>query len=254
VFNETQKKWLFSARMEDGAAELAGFIVDGAAPKWFAFAIEGLLWTVVQRREVETELPSREDLRGLLHKLRDAAALIERELYAPGVRDFTGWSAFHTSVSDNDFRHVLGGYVARIEVALRSPAVVDESGVLNRGPGPARAPMRPTPQMVVAIMVVEMWRHFRKADPPPNGAEIAKIAERFWVLAGGGDSGKEGEPLAIWRPRLKQAMKGTGNPRVNEVLEVIRAKTQECLETEGRSLRTHLPVKLQEQIAAIVAD
>ena len=103
-------------------------------------------------------------------------------------------------------------------------------------------------------MVVEMWRHFRKVDPPPNGTEIAKIAERFWVLAGGGASATEGEPLAIWRRRLKQAMKGTANPRINEVLEVIRAKTQECLEIEGRSLRAHLPLELQEKIEAIVAD
>ncbi len=254
MFDEKQRKWLFSVRMEDGAAELAGLIVGRAAPKWFTFAIESLLWGVVNRREVETELPSREDLRGLLQKLRDAAALVERELYSPGVRDFTGWSAFHASVSDKDFRDVLGSYIARIETALRSPDLVAESGALNRGRGLARAPMRPTPEMVVALMVVVMWRHFRNVDPPPNGVEIAKIAERFWVLAGGGASAKEGEPLAIWRRRLKQAMKGTDNPRINEVLEVIRAKTQECLETEGRSLRAHLPLELQEKIEAVVAD
>ena len=181
-------------------------------------------------------------------------ATLQREFYSPGVRDFTGWSALHLSVSDEDFHDVLGSYVARIEAALRSPDLVAESGALNRGRGPARAPMRPTPEMVVAVMVVEMWRHFWKADPPPNGAEIAKIAERFWVLAGGGASAKEGGPLTIWRPRLKQAINGTDNARVNEVLKVIRAKTRECLETEGRSLRAHLPVELQVQIEAFVAD
>ena len=155
VFNDKQRKWLFSVNMEDGAVELAGLIVGGVAPKWLSFAIGSLLWGVVERREVETELPSREDLRGLLQKLRDAAALIERELYSPGVRDFTGWSAFHFSVSDEDFHDALGSYVARIEAALCSPDLVAESGALNRGRGPARAPMRPTPEMVVALW---SWR------------------------------------------------------------------------------------------------
>jgi hypothetical protein len=229
-------------------------IVGGAAPKWFAFGIRRLLWGVVQRRAAETELPSREDLRGLLEKLRDSASLIKRELYSPGVRDFTRWSAFHASVSDKDFGDVLGSYVTRIEAALRSPALIDESGALNRGRGLARAPMRPAPEMFVALIVVEMWRHFRKVDPPPNGAEIAKIAEKFWVLAGGNASTKGDDPLAVWRPRLKRALRGTKNPRVNDVFQEIRAKMRECLETEGRSLRAHLPVKMQEQIAALVAD
>jgi hypothetical protein len=44
VFDEKQRKWLFSVRLEDGAAELAGLIVGRAAPKWFTFAIESLLW------------------------------------------------------------------------------------------------------------------------------------------------------------------------------------------------------------------
>lgn len=251
VFDEKYREW-FS--IEDGAAELARMVVGVTAPKWFAFAIEGLMWMVVQRRAVETELPSREGLRALLHKLRDAAALIERELYSPGVRDFTGWSGFHASVSDKDFQGVLGSYVERIEAALHSPALVGESGAVNRGRGPARAPMRPTPEMFVALIVVEMWRYFRKVDPPPNGAEIAKVAEKLLVLAGGNPSTKGDNPLAVWRLRLKQALKGTKNPEVNDVFKEIRAKTRECLETEGRSLRTHLPEGLQEQIAAIVAD
>ena len=145
VFDEKQRKRLFSVTWRTAPAQLAGLIVGGAAPKWFTFAIGSLLWGVVHRREVETELPSREDLRGLLRKLRDAAALVERELYSPGVRDFTGWSAFHASVSDKDFQDVLGSYVARIETALRSPDLVAEFGALNRGRGPARAPMRTPP-------------------------------------------------------------------------------------------------------------
>lgn len=252
MFDEKYTEWFFS--IEDSAAKIARMVVGGAAPKWFAFAIEGLMWMVVQRRAVETELPSREGLRALLRKLRDAAALIEGELFSPGVRDFTGWSGFHASVSDKDFQGVLGSYVERIEAALRSPGLVGESGTVNRGRGPARAPMRPAPEIFVALMVVEMWRHFRKVDPPPNGAEIAKIAEKLWVLAGGNASTEGGDPLAVWRPRLTQALRGTKNSQVNQVFEVIRAKTRECLETEGRSLRTHLPVGLQEQIAAILAD
>jgi hypothetical protein len=91
-------------------------------------------------------------------------------------------------------------------------------------------------------------------DPPPNATEIAKIAEKLWVLAGGNASTVGDNPLAVWRPRLKQALRGTNNPRANQIQEEIRAKTRECLETEGVSLRAHLPVELQKQIAALVAD
>jgi hypothetical protein len=120
----------------------------------------------------------------------------------------------------------------RIGVALRSEALVVAPGRVNKGPGPARAPMRPPPQIYVTVVVAEMWGHFRLGPPAPHGRKIAEIAEKFWVLAGGAPHSKGDEPLAVWGPRFVKV-----DPQVEEVLEIIRAKTRECLATEGRSLR-----------------
>jgi hypothetical protein len=38
-------------------------------------------------------------------------------------------------------------------------------------------------------------------------------------------------------PRFVKVLNRSSNPQVEEVLEIIRAKTRECLATEGHSLR-----------------
>jgi hypothetical protein len=166
-----------------------------------------------------------------------ADSLFVREIYSKWTRDFLRWAPFHTLFSDHDLKQALQTMSDRIDVALRSEAFVVAPGRVNKGPGPARAPMRPPPQIYVTVVVAEMWGHFRLGPPVPHGRKIAEIAERLWVLVGGAPHSKGDEPLAVWGPRFVKVLNRSSGAQVEEVLEIIRGKMRECLATEGRSLR-----------------
>ena len=219
------------------AEEIARLLAGAEAPAWLTDVLLTLAWMTIRRRREDAELLTREDLHDKLCRLRDAAALIAGELYSPSVRDFLRWAPFHKLFSDNDLKEALQTMSNRIDVALRSEALVVAPGRVNKGPGPARAPMRPPPQIFVTVVVAEMWGRFRLGPPAPHGRKIAEIAEKFWVLAGGAPHSKGDEPLAVWGPRFVKVLNRSSDPQVEEVLEIIRTKTRECLATEGHSLR-----------------
>ena len=219
------------------AEEIARLVAGPEAPAWLTDVVLTLVHMVIQRRWVDAELLTREELHDKLCKLRDAAALIAGELYSPSIRDFLRWGSFHASFSDSDLKQALQTMRDRIDVALRSEALVVVPGRVNKGPGPARDPMRPPPQIFVTVVVAEMWGHFPLGPLVPHGRKIAEIAEKLWVLAGGAPHSKGDEPLALWGPRFVKVLNRSSDAQVEEVLEIIRGKMRECLATEGRSLR-----------------
>jgi hypothetical protein len=219
------------------AEEIACLLAGAEAPAWLTDVLLTLVPMVIRRRWEDAELLTRGDLLDKLCNLRDAASLIVGELYSPSVRDFLRWAPFHSSFSDNDLKEALQTMSDRIDVALRSEALVVAPGRVNKGPGPARAPMRPPPQIFVAVVVAEMWGHFPLGPLAPHGRRIAEIAEKVWVLAGGAPHSKGDEPLAVWGPRFVKVLNRSSDPHVEEVLQIIRGKMRECLATEGRSFR-----------------
>lgn len=231
------KKFENTLHMVAEAEEIARLLAGAEAPAWLTDVLLTLVHMVIQRRWVDAELLTREDLHDKLCRLRDAATLIIAELYSPSVRDFLRWASFHASFSDNDLKEALQTMSDRIDVALRSEALVVAPGRMNKGPGPARAPMRPPPQIFVTVLVAEMWEHFPLGPLAPHGRKIAEIAEKLWVLAGGAPHSDGDESLAVWGPRFVKVRNRSSDPHVEEVLEIIRGKMRECLVTEGRSLR-----------------
>jgi hypothetical protein len=231
------KKFENTFHMVAEAEEIARLLAGAEASAWLTDVVLTLVHMTIRRRWEDAELLTREDLHHKLCRLRDAAALIAGELYSPSVRDFLRWAPFHTLFSDHDLKQALQTMSDRIDVALRSEALVVAPGRVNKGPGPARAPMRPPPQIYVTVVVAEMWGHFRLGPPAPHGRKIAEIAERLWVLAGGAPHSKGDEPLAVWGPRFVKVLNRSSDAQVEEVLEIIRGKMRECLATEGRSLR-----------------
>jgi hypothetical protein len=219
------------------AEEIARLLAGAEAPAWLTDVVLTLAHMVIQRRWVDAELLTREELHDKLCNLREAAALIVGELYTPSIRDFLRWAPFHASFSDNDLKEALQTMRDRIDVALLSEALVVAPGKVNKGPGPTRAPMRPPAQIFVAVVVAEMWGHFPLGPLAPHGRKIAEIAEKLWVLAGGTPHSQGDEPLAVWGPRFVKVLNRSSDSQVEEVLEIIRGKMRECLATEGRSLR-----------------
>ena len=237
-FDERElKKFENTLHMVAEAGEIARLLAGAEAPAWLANVVLTLVHMVIQRRWVDAELLTREELHGKLCRLRDATTLILDELCSPSIRDFLRWAPFHTSIPDTSLGEALRTMRDRIDVALHNEALVVAPGRVNKGPGPARAPMRPTPETFVTVVVAEMWAYFPLGPLAPHGKKIAEIAEKLWVLAGGAPHSKGDEPLAAWGPRFVKVLNRSSGPQAEEVLEIIRAKTRECLETEGRSLR-----------------
>lgn len=231
------KKFENTLQMVAEAEVIACLLAGAEAPTWLTNVVLTLVHMVIQRRWVDAELLTREELHDKLCKLREAAALIAGELYSPSIRDFLKWASFHPQFSDNDLKEALETMRERIEVALCSEALVVAPGRVSKGPGPARAPMRPPPQVFVTVVVAEMWGHFRDEPLAPHGRKIAEIAEKLWALAGGASRSTGDEPLAVWGPRFVKVVNRSSDSHVEEVLEIIRGKMRECLVTEGRSLR-----------------
>jgi hypothetical protein len=231
------KKFENTLYMVAEAENIARLLAGAQAPAWLTDVILTLVHMVIQRHWVDAELLTREDLHDQLCNLRQAAALIAAELYSPSIRDFVRWAPFHASFSDNDLKEALQAMRDRIDVALRSKALVVVPGRVNKGPGPARAPMRLPPQIFVTVVVGEMWRHFPLGPLAPHGRKIAEIAVKLWVLAGGAPHRSGDEPLAVWGPRFAKVLNRSSDLHVEEVLEIVRGNMRECLATEGRSLR-----------------
>ena len=181
------------------------------------FAELHVVHMVIQRRWVDAELLTREDLQDKLCRLRDAAALIITELYSPSVRDFLRWAPFHASFSDSDLKEALQTMSGRIDVALRSEALVVAPGRMNKGPGPARAPMRPPPQIFVTVVVAEMWGHFPLGTPGAPRKKNCGDRRQALVLAGGAPHSGGDKSLAVWGPRFVKVRNRSSDPHVEEV-------------------------------------
>jgi hypothetical protein len=171
------KKFENTLHMVAEAEEIARLLAGAEAPAWLTDVILTLVHMVIQRRWVDAELLTREELHDKLCKLRDAAALIAAELYSPSIRDFLRWRSFHASFSDSDLKQALETMRDRIDVALRSEALVVAPGRVNKGPGPARAPMRPPPEVFVTVVVAEMWGHFPLGPLAPHGELCRKVGD-----------------------------------------------------------------------------
>jgi hypothetical protein len=171
------KKFENALHMVAEAEEIARLLAGAEASAWLTDVVLTLAHMTIRRRWEDAELLTREDLHDKLCRLRDAAALIAGELYSPSVRDFLRWAPFHTLFSDHDLKQALQTMSDRIDVALRSEALVVAPGRVNKGPGPARAPMRPPPQIYVTVVVAEMWGHF-DLDPRRPTEEKSRRSPR----------------------------------------------------------------------------
>lgn len=117
------KKFEDALHMVAEAEEIAHLLAGAEAPAWLTDVLLTLAHMVIQRRWVDAELLTRQDLHDKLCRLRDAAALVIAELYLPSARDFLRWTPFHASFSDNALKEALQTMSDRIDVALRSEAL-----------------------------------------------------------------------------------------------------------------------------------
>ena len=203
------------------------------SPEWLAKLIYDILDGVKFSRLIDRMEPTRAELRSEFDKLCEAKDLIFRALYSPEVGDFLGPPAPGV-VSDDDFAGALIDLGKRIDRAGQDKALIDAVGHAKRGRGRARAAMRPPTEVAIALLIAEMWRYFRHEPVAPGSKKAAEVAEKYWRLAGGYAHDAGDEPLACWKPRFVEVLRGSSDPQREEALENLRADIHRHLQERER--------------------
>ncbi len=236
------------ARELESSREIALLIAGDESPEWLAKLIDDILDGIKFRRLLDRIEPTRAELRSRFEKLREAKDLIFRALYSPQVRDFLG-SPAPGVISHEDFARALVDFGKRIDRADKDKALIDAVGQAKRGRGRARAAMRPPTEVAVALLIAEMWRYFRHVSVAPGSKKAANAAEKYWGLAGGGAHDAGDEPLACWKPRFVEVLRGSSDPQREEALEKLRREIRHLLEgrAQGRTLIDEIDEALRNE-------
>jgi hypothetical protein len=141
-------------------------------------------------------------------------------------------------ISDEELGAALLEFDKRLERAGNDGVVADAVGQTKRGRGPARTPMRPPPEVLCAVLIVETWRYFRGKDPKPGSLKVAGAAEKYWRLAGGDAHDSGDEPLACWKPRFVEALRGSSDPEREQTLEKLRTEIRRHFHERGKMAGT----------------
>jgi hypothetical protein len=211
------------ARRLEAVTEVAALIVGEAAPGWLVELLDWGLERLMVSRVVASIAPTRTVLRKTLDQMREAADLILHELYSPAVRDVLG-SPPPGVLPDEEFGAALMQLAKRIERASTDGALISAGGQTKRGRGRVRTTNRLPPEVFCALLIAEAWRYFRGKAPAPGSLIAADIADKYWRLAGGATYEKSFEPLACWKSRFVEAVRGPSDPRRTEWIEKLRTE------------------------------
>ena len=217
------------ARRLEALTEIAALIVGNGAPGWLVELLDGGLERLMLSRVVAHIAPTRTVLRKTLDQMREAADLILRELHSPAVRDVLG-SPPPGALPDEEFGAALIQLAKRLERASADGALISASGQTKRGRGRARTPNRLPPEILCALFIVEAWRYFRGKAPAPGSLKVAAIADKYWRLAGGATYEESFEPLACWKSRFVEAVRGSSDPRRTDWIEKRRTEIVDHLQ------------------------
>ena len=154
-------------------------------PDWLAEHLRRWSSTILMNHAVELHQPTRRQMGKTLSSVGDAAALLQRALANPSVREFLDAGADCPINSPGKIQMILGEVRSRAEHASALPALVNEKGKTKAGRGPALLDGAISAQAYCALFIAETWKWFSGKYPAPRNRIVAKAIDLYWRLSGG---------------------------------------------------------------------
>jgi hypothetical protein len=167
---ETPKSNLPPERQDEDFQPIAQLVTPNP-PEWFREYLHFLYWSVWRISVLEDEQPSRAEMLRTLAEVKNAAEVLMNALGRPVVLEFLG-----------TIRPVYIPKVLYLLVMLRdlhdqarnasqSPILVKMDGRARPGQGRAFAEQTISARTYCALVIVECWKHFNGAYPPPQESQ-----------------------------------------------------------------------------------
>lgn len=176
-------------------AEIAKVIAPKNTPTWLSSHLEWLGQGVRHDRLVDDLRPTRAETLQRLNAVREASALLRREMNDPVIRNLLEDAMYLKGL-------VIAGWPLRdlnerASIAATSPLLITCPGKARRGRGKSKAPNVFDAKTLCAARVVDLWEHFRGAKPGLSNRGCTEATLAYWLACGGTSEGY-GDPLNGW--------------------------------------------------------
>jgi hypothetical protein len=228
---ETPKSNLPPERQDEDFQPIAQLVTPNP-PEWFREYLHFLYWSVWRISVLEDEQPSRAEMLRTLAEVKNAAEVLMNALGRPVVLEILG------TIRPVHIPKVLYLLVMLRDLhdqarnASQSPILVKMDGRARPGQGRAFAEQTISARTYCALVIVECWKHFNGAYPPPRNRRAAEAAETYWKASIGKKSGYGGiDVLEGWRPHFKTARSSSADRKRAEIFDLLRqweAKSSEA--------------------------
>ena len=195
--------------------EISELIAGRDGPPWLHGFLFDWAISLALDREVQALQPRRREMRKILRRVGEAAALIRRGLSHSSVRNFLEDEPLGPLPYLGGLDHSLNDLAVRAAQAWGSPHLADSKGKTKAGQGRAATSRSISPQSYCALLIAELWRHFHPHYPTVRNQKAAQAADIFWRATGKKRKGWGNDPLPAWRHHFKavRALKTTENLR-----------------------------------------
>ena len=172
-------------------------LVTPNPPEWFREYLHFLYWSVWRISVMENEQLSRAELLQTLGKVKNAAEVLMDALGRPVVLEILGTIRPVHIPKVLYLLMMLRDLHGQARNASQSPILVKMDGRARPGQGRAFAEQTISARTYCALVIVECWKHFNGAYPPPRNRRAAEAAETYWKARSAKKADMEGS--MYWR-------------------------------------------------------
>jgi hypothetical protein len=222
-------------------SEAAHMVVSDDTPRWLPALLEW--WSQGIRHDIRADAirPTNAQTKERLEELSAAAALVERELRAPLIRDLLEIAPLGRIRNATLGMGVLD-LARRAEFVSGSPLLSRPDGRTKPGRNRTTAPGHFSAKDLCAARVFELWRYFYDTEPGWKSVRAARATEAFW-LASGGQWNSFGNAPTGWRHHFETVKANESTHALGRLRAVWRTDIEQAAE-RGRPpwyLGTYFP-------------
>jgi hypothetical protein len=213
--------------------EISKLIVGPDGPPWLPDFLSSSAPGLALDRNVQALLPSRADMRKTLRGVGEAAVFMRSAVNEGSVRAFLEDNSRGPIPYHGWLDHFLGDLAARAVDAQESARLTNPKGKTKAGKGAAAPSNSFSPERYCALLIAELWHHFRSRYPGKRNRKAAQAAEMLWSATGTGRGGWGPDPLTVWEGRFQEIK--TLKIAEKERSKIRRRLTEQARRWEARS-------------------